>query len=88
MVGKCSTYLPRGVLDFLNFDCFASSRRELYHCNAMGTSVCAPVNWHKIHEIEHTPANQMRSYNSNLTETLMCATHLEGIYKDTKNQVD
>ena len=58
------------MLDLVNFGCYVSSRFEHFNCNAVGKSVkarmnChkikhtpsikAHMNWRKIHRIQHTP---------------------------------
>ena len=44
----------KGMLDLVNLDCFASSRRECFHCSAMRTSIKERMSWHKMQQIEHT----------------------------------
>ena len=51
------SYFSWGVLDCPNFGCFVPSRSQHFHCIAMGNSIKAGVSWHKIQDIEHTPAN-------------------------------
>ena len=43
------------MLVSVNFGCFAPSRCECYHCNAMRKAIKARMNWHKIQQNEHTP---------------------------------
>ena len=73
---------PRGVLDFLNFRCFVSSRCERFHCKAInqGTHELAENSANRAHPsvavnyltLVNTPLISSNSDNQNHTVDPTC----------------